>query len=310
MQLVRGLHNLRAAHQGCVATIGNFDGVHLGHQEMIRVLRQRSAETGLPATLISFEPQPREYLLRGAVPPRLTRFREKFEALKQYGVERFVCLRFNEKTKSITPEQFIEDVLVVGLGVRWLVVGSDFRFAHERRGDIAMLRRSGERRRFQVETVAPVTFNGERVSSSLIRAALAAGDLDRARELLGRPYRMSGKVIAGQALGRTLGFPTANIRLHRKVAALGGVFAVRVSGAGFDRTPAVANLGTRPVVNGTEALLEAYIFDYSGDLYRRTLHVDFEARLRDERWFPGLDALVEQMKLDTQQARDILSQTN
>ena len=307
MQLVRGLHNLRASHRGSVVTIGNFDGVHLGHQEMLRVLRSRAAEVGLPATVVSFEPSPREYLATGPVPPRLSRFREKFAALEQFGVDRFVCLRFDERMQAISPDEFAHGILVNGLGARWVVVGEDFRFAHRRRGDVAMLEILGERYGFSVDTVGPVLLNGERVSSSLVREALMKGDLDRARQMLRRPYSMSGKVVAGQALGRKLGFPTANIRLHRQAAALAGVFAVRVSGAGFDRVPGVANLGTRPVVGGIEVLLETHIFDFDGDLYRRHLHVDFAARLRDELWFPNLGELVEQMKLDAAQARKILA---
>jgi len=306
MELVRGLHNLRSAHRGNAVTIGNFDGVHRGHQEMLRVLRARAAALGVPATVLAFEPTPREFFAKDAPPARLTRFREKFEALAAYGVDRFVCLRFDERMRSVTPERFVSEVLVGGLGARYLLVGPDFRFARERSGTVETLRELCPPAGCVVEEMPPVRIDGQRVSSSLVRAALAEGDLDRAARLLGRPYRMSGKVIDGAKLGRRLGYPTANVRLHRRAIPFTGIFAVRVSGAGLEQAPAVANLGTRPAVNGKEPLLEAHVFDFDGDLYGRYLHVDFIARLRDEAWFPNLDALVEQMHKDAAEARAIL----
>lgn len=305
MELVRGLHNLRARHRGCVLTIGAYDGIHRGHQEMIRVLRACADEQGLPAALMSFEPTPREFFAKGTPPARLTRFREKYDALRGLGIDRFVCLRFDQQMRSIEPGAFMSDLLVKSLGVRHIVVGHDFKFARNQGGNVETLRASGD---FGVTEVAPFEIDGERVSSSLVRAALEAGNLDRAASFLGRPYRMTGKVIDGAKLGRKLGFPTANLRLHRRATPLAGVFAVRVSGAGLHKAPGVASLGTRPAVNGKELLLEAHVFDFDGDLYHQYLHVDFIERLRDELWFPDVDALVVQMKKDAALARQILGE--
>ena len=306
MDFVRGLHNLRPQHRGCVATIGAFDGIHLGHQEMLRVLLQRAREHGLPAAVMAFEPTPREFFSKGAPPARLTRFRERFEALAGYGVDRFICVRFDQRFRSMTQDIFIERVLVQALGVRHIVVGHDFRFGSDR-GTAATLRAAGAAKGFDVTEVPPLELEGERVSSSLIREALERGDVARAARFLGRPYRITGKVIEGQKLGRKLGFPTANLRLHRRATPVGGIFAVRVTGCGLVNAASVASLGTRPAVNGKELLLEAHVFDFSGDLYRRYVHVDFIERLRDELWFPSMDALVEQMHKDAAQAREILA---
>lgn len=307
MEFVRGLHNLRAWHRGCVLTIGAFDGVHRGHQEMIRLVREQAARHELPAAVLSFEPTPREYFAKGAPPARLTRFRERFAAFQRYGVDRFVCLRFDERMRSMNQDEFVERVLVRGLGVRHVVVGHDFRFARNMGGSVATLREHGPRFNFEVTEVPPFEIDGQRVSSSLIREALNAGDMTRAAKLLGRPYGITGKVIDGAKLGRKLGFPTANLRLHRRATPLAGVFAVRVSGAGLNDAPGVASLGTRPVVNGKELLLEAHVFDFAGDLYRQYVTVDFIARLRDELWFPSVDELVVQMHKDAAQAREILA---
>ncbi|MFC4314977.1 bifunctional riboflavin kinase/FAD synthetase [Steroidobacter flavus] len=307
MELIRGLYNLRAGQRGCVLTIGAFDGIHLGHQEMIRVLRERAAEHGLPAALMSFEPTPREFFAKGTPPARLTRFREKFEALERYGVDRFVCLRFDERMRRLGREEFVNEVLVKALGVRHIVVGHDFRFGRDNQGDIACLRALGAAAGFEVTEVPPFEIDGERVSSSGIREALATGDMAKAAKLLGRPYRMTGKVIHGEKLGRKLGFPTANLRLHRRATPVAGIFAIRVTGGGLNDAPGVASLGTRPAVNGKELLLEAHVFDFNGDLYRQSLHVDFIAYLRAERWFADMDTLIEQMNRDAAQARQILA---
>ncbi|MGH8174693.1 MAG: bifunctional riboflavin kinase/FAD synthetase [Steroidobacter sp.] len=307
MELVRGLHNLRARHRGCVLTIGAFDGIHRGHQEMIRIVRSCAQTHQLPAALLSFEPTPREYFAKDLPPGRLTRFREKADALQRYGVDRFVCLRFDERMRSMSREAFIGDVLVEALGARHIVVGRDFRFAKDLAGSVATLRAYGSSGGFSVTEAPPFEIDGERVSSSLIRSALDVGDMARAAKFLGRPYRMTGKVIDGAKLGRKLGFPTANLRPHRRATPLAGVFAIRVSGAGLNNAPGVASLGTRPAVNGKELLLEAHVFDFDGDLYRRYLHVDFIERLRDELWFPNVDALVEQMHKDAARARQILA---
>jgi riboflavin kinase/FMN adenylyltransferase len=273
---------------------------------MIRVLRERAAEYGLPAALMSFEPTPREFFAKGTPPARLTRFREKFEALERYGVDRFVCLRFDERMRRLGRDEFVNEVLVKALGVRHIVVGHDFRFGRDNQGDIACLRALGAAAGFEVTEVPPFEIDGERVSSSGIREALAVGDMAKAAKLLGRPYRMTGKVIHGEKLGRKLGFPTANLRLHRRATPVAGIFAIRVTGGGLNDAPGVASLGTRPAVNGKELLLEAHVFDFNGDLYRQPLHVDFIAYLRAERWFADMDTLIEQMNRDAAQARQIL----
>jgi riboflavin kinase/FMN adenylyltransferase len=307
IEVVRGLHNLRAGHRGCVATIGNFDGVHRGHQHMIAAVRRRARELGLPATLITFEPTPREYFHGLEAPARLMRTREKLEALALYGIDRVVVLRFDERMHAMDAQSF-EDFLLAGkLGVRHMVVGDDFAYGRNRQGDVARLRAAGERHGFTVEQVSPFLVDGQRVSSSLVREALERGDLDRAAALLGRPYRMTGRVRLGAQLGRTLGYPTANLALHRKAVPLWGILAVRVSGAGLADHPAVVSLGTRPTVNGVDPLLEVHLFDYAGDLYGQYLSVDFIRWLRPERKFESLDALVAQMHRDAQQARDALA---
>jgi len=306
MELVRGMHNLRPRHRGCVATIGNFDGVHLGHQHMIAALRSKATALGLPAAVITFEPTPREYFEGPAAPSRLTRLREKLAALAQYGIDRVVVLRFDDRMRGMGAQEFVGRLLVEGLAVRHLVVGHDFHFARRREGTVANLREAGNAHGFTVEEIGQFLVDGERVSSSLVREALNRGDLVRATRLLGRPYRMAGRVRLGQKLGRRLGFPTANLALHRKVVPLWGIFAVRASGAGLVDHPAVASLGTRPTVNGTDPLLEVHLFDWDGSLYGRYLDVDFVERLRDEQRFESLDALVAQMHRDAAAARRVL----
>jgi riboflavin kinase/FMN adenylyltransferase len=306
MELIRGIHNLRERHRGCVATIGNYDGVHRGHQHMIAAVRAKATELGVPAVVITFEPTPREFFEGPAAPSRLTRLREKLEALALYGVDRVVVLRFDRRMQGMSADDFVDRLLVRGLGVRHMVVGHDFHFARRREGNIETLRTAGAAHGFTVEEVGQFLLEGERVSSSLVREALNRGDLDRATRLLGRPYRMAGRVRLGKKLGRTLGYPTANLALQRKVVPLWGIFAVRVSGAGLVDHPAVSSLGTRPTVNGTDPLLEVHLFDYDGNLYGQHLDVDFVARLRDERKFESLDALVEQMHRDAAAARALL----
>ena len=307
MEFIRGLHNIRAAQRGVVATIGGFDGVHRGHQALLAEVVVKARELQLPSTVISFEPSPREFFLKDAAPARLHRFRENFMALAACGVERFVCLRFDERLRKLSASEFVKTVLHDALGVRCLIVGHDFHFGRDREGNVQSLRVLGESHGFTVEEFAPYCVSQQRVSSTLIREALAAGNLQCAAALLGRPYTISGRVVRGKQLGRTLGFPTANLRLQRRVIPLRGVFAVRVTGAGLQAAPAVASLGTRPVVAGTEPLLEVCVFDFSGDLYGQHLQVEFVARLRDERWFPSLDTLTEQMQQDAAQARQILT---
>jgi riboflavin kinase / FMN adenylyltransferase len=289
-----------------VLTVGNYDGVHLGHQKMIGVLKQRASELRSIATVLVFEPSSKEFIDPEGAPPRLTRWREKFLALTAQGVDRLVTLRFDECMRGMTPESFVE--LIVGtLGTRHIVVGDDFRYGCNAGGTIDSLRAAGQARGFGVEQIAPFVHDGVRVSSTAVRERLARSDFVAAKRLLGRPYRMMGRVVHGTRLGRTLGFPTANLRLMRRRPPVQGVMAVRVFGIEAKPLIGVASLGTRPTVNGTDMLLEVHVFDFAGDLYGREIDVEFVAKLRDEVKFDSLDALIVQMNIDAAQARDLLS---
>ena len=304
MELIRGLYNLRPRHHGCVATIGNFDGVHLGHQAVLGQLAGKSAELGLPSVVVTFEPQPREFFAHSQSPARLTRFREKMQALRRYSVDRVVCLRFDEKLASMEAQDFIQRLLVEGLGVRYLVAGDDFRFGHDRRGDFAMLQTAGARYGFQVVNMHTFSVDNIRVSSTRIREALAAGDFTTAEKLLGRPYRMSGRVAHGDKLGSRLGFPTANIHLHRKTAPLQGVFVVEMFGLSREPVSGAANVGTRPTLNGTRCLLEVHLLDFNEDIYGRYVQVEFLHKLRDEVRYDSLDELKDAIAKDCEQTRE------
>jgi riboflavin kinase / FMN adenylyltransferase len=310
MELVRGLHNISRRHQGCVLTVGNYDGVHLGHRQMIGVLKSRAAELGAAATVLVFEPSSKEFIDPEGAPPRLTRWREKFIALAAQGVDRLVTLRFDEYMRAMTPESFVDELIVDGLGTRHMVVGNDFRYGCNAVGTIASLRLAGAARGFGVEQIEPFVFDGVRVSSTAVRERLAQGDYTGAERLLGRPYRMSGRVIHGRQLGRTLGFPTANLRLMRRRPPVRGILAARVYGVEPGALRAVASLGTRPTVDGTDMLLEVHVFDFVGDLYGREIEVEFVAKLRDEVKFDSLDALTRQMQIDAAHARNLLAKVN
>ncbi len=296
---------------GSVVCIGAFDGLHLGHRALVGHAVARARELGVEAVALSFEPLPREFFAGAQQPPqlppsRLSLPRAKFEGLRALGVDRVGLLRFDARMVAMSPREFVERVLVHRLHAREVWVGPEFRFGHRRAGDFALLGEMGEQHGFVAHELAPVLVDGERVSSTAIRALLAAGDLDATARLLGRPYAISGKVVRGQQLGRTLGYPTANLRLGGKVPALGGVFATRVHGVGVEGWPSASSLGTRPTVHGTERLLEAHLFDFDGDLYGQRIKVEFVAKLRDELRFDNLDALREQMHRDAERARAIL----
>jgi riboflavin kinase / FMN adenylyltransferase len=310
MELVRGLHNISRRHRGCVLTVGNYDGVHLGHQKMIGALKTRAVELRSAATVLVFEPSSKEFIDPEGAPPRLTRWREKFLALAAQGVDRLVTLRFDEYIRAMTPECFVDELIVAALGTRHIVVGNDFRYGCNAGGTIDSLRAAGAARGFGVEQIAPFIFDGVRVSSTAIRERLAESDFAGAERLLGRPYRMLGRVVHGRELGRTLGFPTANMRIMRRKSPVQGVMAVRVFGIEPTAMTAVASLGTRPTVDGTDMLLEVHVFDFAGELYGREIEVEFVAKLRDEVKFDSLDALTVQMKVDAAQARDLLSKVN
>lgn len=303
MQLVRGLQNLRPAHRGCVATIGNFDGVHRGHQAILVRLRERAAELGLPTCAVIFEPQPREYFSPQTAPVRLMRLRDKVERLAGEGVDRVLCLAFNRRLRELSAAAFVHTVLVEGLGVRHLEVGDDFRFGCDRAGDFAFLRQAGALEGFSVEEAATVELEGRRVSSTWIREALADGDFALAERLLGRSFAITGRVLHGQKLARQLGTPTANIQLKRRRVPLAGVYLASVELDGR-RWPGVANIGVRPTVEGDgRAHLEVHLLDYAGDLYDRRVSVTFHHKLRDEQRFASLEALKSAIHADIAAAR-------
>lgn len=306
MELVRGLHNMKPGHRGCVLTVGNYDGVHLGHQQMIGALERRAAEFDIPGTVLVFEPSSKEFIDPEAAPPRLTRWREKYLALETLGVERLVTLHFDARIRAMSPQEFVDELIVGALGARHVVVGDDFRYGCQAAGTIETLIESGRAAGFTVEQIPPYQIEGIRVSSTVVRERLERGDFAGAARLLGRGYSMRGRVIRGTELGRTLGFPTANLRLQRRKPPLWGVAAVFAHGIASHALPGVASLGTRPTVGGVEPLLEVNLFDFSGDLYGRAIEVEFVAKLRDEAKFESLDAMTAQMKRDAAQARAIL----
>ena len=325
MKVARGLHNLgkaagrpwdgrlddrRPADSGCVLTVGNYDGVHLGHQHMIRVLKDRAAELGCASTVLVFEPSSKEFIDPAGAPPRLTRWREKYLALAALGVDRLVTLRFDDAVRAMSPLCFVEKLLVADLNVRHVVVGDDFRYGAKAEGTIHSLRAAGASHGFGVEQVDAFIVDGVRVSSTAIRERLELGDCAGAARLLGHRYRMIGRVAYGERLGRTLGFPTANLRLMRRKSPLWGILAVRVHGIDMQPLNGVASLGTRPTVNGVEPLLEVHVFDFQGDLYGRAIEVEFIAKLRDELKFDSVELMQVQMKVDAAQARDLLSKVD
>ncbi|MBF0220066.1 MAG: bifunctional riboflavin kinase/FAD synthetase [Gammaproteobacteria bacterium] len=309
MQLIRGQHNLRPQHRHCVATIGNFDGVHLGHQAVLGQLAESADKLGLPTTIITFEPTPQEYFNRGEIPPRLTRLREKIQALRRFSVQRVLCLKFNRQLASLTANEFIQQILIDGLAIKHLVVGDDFHFGADRKGDFALLQQVGERVGFEVAHMHTFSLAGGRVSSTRIRKALQLSELPLAAQLLGRPYRMCGRVAHGNQLGRTIGFPTANIYLHRQVTPVQGVFAVRLFGIKGEPFNGVANVGTRPTLkNGSkQTLLEVHLLDFEGDIYGRYVQVEFLHPLREEQRFANFDALKAQIAIDAAAARSFFA---
>lgn len=284
-------------------TIGNYDGVHRGHQSVLAGLRLRARELGVPSLVTLFEPLPREFFAPHCAPPRLSSLREKLQDLSDAGVDRVLCVRFNEQLAGMAARAFVERIIVEGTDARYVVVGDDFRFGRGREGDFALLQAMGREHGFEVAHLSSFTLDGERVSSTRIRAALGAGDMGTAARLLGRPYRVSATVQRGQALGRTLGYPTANMNLRRKVAARWGVYAVMVAGVRDKLLPGVASLGTRPTVNGRGVLLEVHLLDFEGDLYGCRLDVALLKFLRPEERFDSIEALKVQMRDDEDRTR-------
>lgn len=305
MLVLRGVNH--PAPTSTVLTIGNFDGLHLGHRALLERLTQTAKAHGLPAAVLTFEPHPREFFARANAPARLTTLREKLELLAEYGVDLTLVARFNAAFAALSAAEFIERVLIDCLKLRHLIIGDDFRFGARRVGDFDLLAQTGAERGFQVEAIGSCCVDGERVASSGVRDALAAGDMERAARLLGRPYAIDGRVVQGDQRGRQLGFPTANIRIKHSPLPMTGVFAVQVADLCGPPRAGVANLGVRPTVNGVRPLLEVHLFDFAGDLYGAHLNVRFVHKLRDEMKFPGLDALREQIGRDAAVAREFFT---
>ncbi|MEO8674451.1 MAG: bifunctional riboflavin kinase/FAD synthetase [Casimicrobiaceae bacterium] len=299
MRLIRGLPS--SADEPVALTIGNFDGVHRGHQAMLSRLIEAAEDLALPSAVLTFDPHPREFFAPGSAPPRVSSLRSKLEAFAEHGVARTFVARFDQRLAALTPDSFIEDVLVRRLGVRWVLVGEDFRFGKGRAGDIVTLRAAAKT--FSVEAMRTVSVDNERASSTTVRHALASGNLEHAAAMLGRPFMIAGRVAHGAKLGRTLGFPTANILLKR-MPAVSGVFAVRVHGVDDVPLRGVASVGVRPTIDDKgDPLLEVFIFDFDRDIYGRRVEVEFLHKLRDEERLPDLDTLKRRIRGDVAAAK-------
>lgn len=315
MDIIRGLINVKEAHKGCVVTIGNFDGVHLGHQAILTLVKQKAKEKGVTSLLICFEPQPKEFFDEyfggnpdaGTAPARLTRFREKVELLEKYGLDSVLCFKFDEKTRSMSAQEFI-DALVNQLEVKALFVGDDWRFGHDRSGDFEMLRKAGLKYGFDVTDLHTLTYKDSRVSSTRIRECLAKGEFESAEKMLGHPFAITGKVVYGRQLGRTLNAPTANIQLHRYRAPIEGVYAVEVEGLD-KRYHGVANVGVRPTLEEAtlKPILEVHLFDFKEDIYGACVKVIFRYKIRNERKFDTMGELKAAIAADVVCARQYFS---
>lgn len=304
-EFIAGIAGLESRHRGCVATIGSFDGVHRGHQAILARLREEGRKLGLPTLVMVFEPQPHEYFSRERAPARLMRLREKVNALFELGIDRVLCLRFNEHLRSLSAHAFIEEILVRRLAVAHLEIGDDFRFGCDRAGDFKLLQQAGQKYGFAVCDTRTFLLDGERVSSTRVRQLLEADQLEEAANLLGSPFSVTGRVVYGKRLGRTLGVPTANIGLGRYRSPVRGVYVADVMEPGHsERRQAVANVGVRPTVDGSaKPLLEVHLLDFSGELYGQWLTVEFRHKLRNEKKFNSLEELKEQIQQDIEAAR-------
>jgi len=303
MQVLRGLVNVPKFSEGCVATIGNFDGVHIGHQALIKRTVKVANRMGLPSVLMLFEPQPLEYFKRDDAPVRLMRLREKLYYLQMFDVDYLCCVAFNQWLAELTAYDFIQQVLLARLSVKQLLVGEDFRFGEQRRGDVAMLSQVGKLKGFGVESLAPVFYHGDRVSSSGVRTALSQDNLALAAQLLGRPYSLSGRVIGGDKRGRQWGIATANIPMLYHQTAVYGVYIVRVAGLAGELLPGVANIGQRPTVDGQCTLLEVHLLDFDGDIYGQRVTVNFVEKIRPEQKFADVEQLKKRILQDITMAR-------
>ncbi len=310
LKLIRGIHNIPAHFPPCVATIGNFDGVHRGHQQLLQRLIEKSKATGFPSLLITFEPQPNEYFSQQTIPPRLMRLREKWQVLQELGLDYLLCLCFDQKLAEMPAEEFVQKILVAQLHVTYVLVGDDFRFGYQRQGNIRLLQQLGEVYGFSAEAMPTFYEAGQRVSSSYVRKALMAADIALTEELLGRDYGLSGKVAHGDKLGRVLGFPTANVFLHRKAVPVHGIFAVKTYGLENEPVYGVANVGNRPSVGGGRTILEVHLFNFDQIIYGKRIYVEFIHKLRDEEYYPSLELLCEQIAIDVQQAKAYFAKNN
>lgn len=308
MKILRGLVNLKAPNRGCVVTVGNYDGVHRGHQFVIDTSARHGKQLGLPVAIVLFEPQPLEYFLLDQAPPRLTRLREKLIQLAKLPVDFVVLLRFDKNFADLEPEAFVQKVLIDGLRTQYLAVGDDFRFGKNRKGDISLLKSVGQKRGFVVESIESYCLDNERVSSTVIRHALESGSLDRVRSFLGRRYSVWGRVEEGAKRGRIIGFPTANIRMRRENTPIKGVFAVTMTGIGHREIFGIANIGTRPTVDGHKLLLEVHLYDFQADIYGRLVEIHFWQKIRDEKRFDSIEELKKQIKKDTLVGRKLLQE--
>ncbi|MEO1247993.1 MAG: bifunctional riboflavin kinase/FAD synthetase [Pseudomonadota bacterium] len=293
--------------RGSVVTIGAYDGLHLGHQALLAKVREQAGEKDLAAVVMSFEPTPKEFFGGDSPPARLMRFREKYEALAEFGLDVFFCPRFSPSMRGIEALDFVRQILVHGLRARHVIVGDDFHFARQRSGNTETLKRAGQVLDFEVEAISSVIVDGVRVSSTAIRRALAAGECGRAAELLGRPYSMSGRIVRGRQVGRTLGYPTANVDLRRRQSAVDGIFAVRVHGLGGRPRNGVASVGTRPTFGIEKPVLEVHLFDFSEDIYGAYIRVEFVEFIRGVEKFADAEELISQMHRDADNARQILA---
>lgn len=306
MEFIRGLYNLQRQRKNCVATIGNFDGVHLGHHAVLDQVKETAKRAGLLSTVVIFEPQPIEFFAPDKAPSRLTRLREKLQQFAEHDIDRIVCLRFDEKMANLSAAEFVDEILLGALAVKKLIIGDDFRFAKNREGDYHYLLDAAKEKKFEVSMTHSFTLEAERVSSTLIRQALANGDMIRATRLLGRPYRISGRVVHGDKRGRKLGFATANIELHRYLSPVVGIFSGRVYGINNEPLDAVVYVGSRPVFEGKRVILEVHLLDFDDNLYGRHLQVELLEKLRGEGHFSSEEELVEQIHSDIKNARESL----
>lgn len=304
MEFIRGIHNLKAHHYGCVLTIGNFDGFHRGHQKLIAALRVEGSRRAIPDIVMLFEPQPQEHFFSATAPARLTRLRDKVKYLTIAGVDTVLCVTFDERFAQRSARAFIDELLIDKLGVRLICVGDDFRFGAKRQGDFMLLQQAGHDAGFEVMSTVTYTEGGRRVSSTAVREALTEDRLVEAEILLGHPYSISGRVVHGDLLGRSIGFPTANVSLKGRAAPVNGVYVVEVYGVTERPLPGVANVGTRPTVAGFRQRLEVHLLDVMMNLYGYHIEVVIRAKMRNEKRFASLEALKRQIENDVVNARD------